>query len=201
MSLLNFINSRPSSHANHQRNKRPISRFFDIMKNMAKLYIMCGYPFSGKSSIAQLLVNKLGAVRVALDDINTERGIGVDVNLPITENEWLESYTICNNRMLDNLKAGKSVIADTVAYKRATRQALRALAKEANTNSTILYVDTPVEVVRKRWEQNRLHKTRLDVSDENFSEVIKNFEIPIEVEKAIKITQNINQKKILQLVA
>ena len=39
---------------------------------MNKLYILCGIPFSGKSTLAQALVTKFGYSKIDLDDIKFE---------------------------------------------------------------------------------------------------------------------------------
>src|SRR5438270_7956448 len=117
---------------------------------MAKLYILCGYPFAGKSTLAKALINKYGFIRVAIDNINSELGVGKDFDKEITPEEWQRTYDVYHDRIANNLKAGKSVIADTVAHTRESRDGLRKIAQESNAETVILYVNTPLEVVKER---------------------------------------------------
>ena len=156
---------------------------------MAKLYILCGYPFAGKSTIAKALINKYGFVRVAIDDIKKEQGIVDNVSEEITAEELQGVYDIYQDRIVNNLKSGKSVITDTVAHTRESRDGLRKIAKENNAETVILYVNTPLDIVKERWMKNRNTQERNDVLDKDFNSVVNNFEVPGNDEN-VKIVSN-----------
>ena len=73
------------------------------------LYIMCGCPFAGKTTLALALVRQLGLRRVAIDDINEERGIWDDV-VGLTPDEWATTYAEAHRRIDALLAEGHAVI-------------------------------------------------------------------------------------------
>ncbi len=167
---------------------------------MAKLYILCGYPFAGKSTIARSLIKKFGLVRVALDDINSERGIGKDSHREITSDEWQGTYDIYHNRIVHNLQEGNSVVTDTVGHTKKARNELRKLAKNNNAEAIILYVATPFDIVKERWLNNRQTKNRPDVRDNDFNRVVNDFEIPNTDEDVVTITPDMEIEEIYKLI-
>lgn len=56
-----------------------------------RLYIMCGPPFAGKSTLARALAARLRLALISIDAINTERGLGIHV-APIAPEEWDGTY-------------------------------------------------------------------------------------------------------------
>lgn len=168
---------------------------------MPKLYILCGYPFAGKSTIARELVSRLHLTRIALDDINAERGIGVDLRQSIPADEWEVTYDIYRNRIIANLRAGKSVITDTVAHKKENRDSLSQLAIDNHAEPIILYVATPLEVVEARWQANRQTHQRADVRDDSFYDVVEQFEEPTSDENPVTITPAMSTEDVLQIIS
>ncbi len=81
--------------------------------NKQRLYILCGLPFSGKSTLAKELVRQFGWVRVDLDQINSERGLGGLGNDDISNNDWRITYQMSYDAVDKALKEGKTVINDT----------------------------------------------------------------------------------------
>ncbi len=50
---------------------------------MPRVYILCGLPFAGKTTLARTLAQHLDLPRVSIDEINGERGLGFDnITLP-----------------------------------------------------------------------------------------------------------------------
>lgn len=167
---------------------------------MATLYILCGYPFAGKSTIARALIKKYGFVRVAIDDIKRKQGIGNDIDKEIAPEELQKTYDIYHDRIMSNLKLGKSVITDTVAHTRESRDGLRKIAKENNAETVILYVNTPLNKVKKRWMKNRTTQERNDVLDKDFNSVVNDFEVPGNDENVTIISNDMPIEKIYKLI-
>ena len=55
------------------------------------LYIMCGLPFAGKTTLAKEMVKQLGIERVSIDEINGERGVWND-ETGMSPEEWTKTY-------------------------------------------------------------------------------------------------------------
>ncbi len=62
-----------------------------LILNEPCLYILCGLPFAGKTTLARALERQLGLALVGLDAINTARGVGLHGEA-ISPEEWDETY-------------------------------------------------------------------------------------------------------------
>jgi predicted kinase len=145
---------------------------------MTNLFIMCGYPFSGKSTIATRLVTERSVRRVSVDQINEELEIGGNPELPITAAEWDRTYALFFVRVGELLNASISVVADTAGYSFSERQQLRDIGTLAGASVVVIHVKVSEEVARERLAHNRQTPTRHDVRDSDFENVIANFEAP-----------------------
>jgi predicted kinase len=157
---------------------------------MAKLYILCGYPFAGKSTIAKALIERYGFVRIALDEIKSE----------FEGDDLQKAYDTYRDRIIFNLKAGRNVITDTVAHTRESRNGLKKIAADCDADPVILFIDTPIDVVKDRWMQNRVKKERVDVTDEEFNYVTSNFEVPEKEKNVITVSNDMKIEEIYRLI-
>ena len=55
------------------------------------VYLLCGLPFAGKTTLAKALEDWLGVTRVALDEINTKTGFGNE-ETGLSPEEWTATY-------------------------------------------------------------------------------------------------------------
>ncbi len=62
------------------------------------LYILCGVPFSGKTTVATALADWLDINRVAIDDINNERNVWDD-ETGMSPEEWTRTYDEAYRRL------------------------------------------------------------------------------------------------------
>src|SRR3989338_2990996 len=56
------------------------------------LYILCGLPFAGKTTLVEELVKRFGWTGVDLDEINTNRRLGIHGNDVISVKDWKITY-------------------------------------------------------------------------------------------------------------
>ncbi len=142
-----------------------------------RLYILCGLPFAGKSTLARALAGRFGWVIISIDAINHERGLGLNGE-PITLEQWDETHAEAYHRLGEALAAQQTVIFDAVSYTRAQRDELRASAALHGVSTRVIFLDTPADVCRGRWLANRAAGVRYDVRDEDFEHVVTRFESP-----------------------
>ena len=150
-----------------------------------KLIVVCGLSFAGKSTLADAICAAFEYPQVDVDETRTDL-YGSDIHDEDLEpEEWTRIYTETDNRILTHLRNGESVVDASRNFRQAERKHARTLADRMKVEVLIVYVDTPEAIVRQRWAENRIKKTRRDVSDKGFEEIIAATEPPIAPEKAI----------------
>ncbi|MCD4511961.1 AAA family ATPase [Brucella pseudogrignonensis] len=94
------------------------------------LIIFGGLPGSGKSTIAQSLASQINAVYLRIDSIEQAiRSSGIlSPSAGVGPAGYMATYRVAT----DNLRLGRSVIADSVNPLEITRTAYRRVAKEAD---------------------------------------------------------------------
>ena len=163
--------------------------------NRQYLYILCGLPFAGKTTLAKELVKRCGFVRVDLDEINSERGLGGLGNNDLSDKDWKITYQESYHRVDKALQQGQTVINDTANFTKEQRDKLRVIAQKYGIPTKVIYVNISDHLARNRWQDNRLTKARYDVKDEDFAEVADNFQIPTADENIIYYDQTIPLEK------
>jgi predicted kinase len=148
---------------------------------------MCGLPFSGKSIAARRLAAVQDADIVELDAINTELGIGLS-SMPITPDEWSQSYKESYSRLHRLLVAGRSAIFDATNFTRVQRDEVRQLAKDVGSDAVVVYVRLTRAEAQGRLLENRVKHRRHDLRDEDFAQVADNFEEPGDDEVTIFVS-------------
>ncbi len=140
---------------------------------MATLFIMCGLPFSGKTYLAKRIAERFGIVGISYDELWRE------VNEKESRNpSWEELCLIAESRIAAELKADRSIVYDTLNDTVGNREKLRKVAESVGGKAIIVYANTPLEVVRQRYSENKNSKERHDVPEDKIQEAIDRFEPP-----------------------
>ncbi len=134
-----------------------------------KLYILCGIPFSGKTTLAKRMAEKLSFFRIDLDEVKFDLFGPNILDTQIDQSGWDKVYTEMYRRIKQSLIAGKTVVHDTGNFTRQDRGKVQAIAKELGIETITIFVNIP--------------KTRFDVADEDFQSTVKELEPPDENEK------------------
>ncbi len=151
---------------------------------MQRVYILCGLPFAGKTTLAKLLIQRLDLVRVSIDEINDVRGLGAN-NSEISLEDWDITYAESYRQLAVYLRTGRSVIYDAANFTRAERDNARVVANQCGSDARVIYVTTPEASVRQRWLENRVTHIRNDIRDDYFEIGISQFEPPAEDEHVL----------------
>lgn len=139
---------------------------------------MFGLPFSGKTTLAQKVADRLDAKLLAYDW--TWARIKPPEQVPELDNveEWNEVLDVVYQDIKDELAKGRSVVFDHINHTLKDRDNLRRLAQEAGVRSAIIYLDVPLEVTQKRRAENLITKHRHDVSSVNLEKVYRVWQKP-----------------------
>src|SRR5712692_1364493 len=156
-----------------------------VTTNEPCLYILCGLPFTGKTTLARAFERQLGIALVELDDINRVRGVGLHGEA-ISPEEWDGTYAEAYRQLDTFLAAGQSVLFDAASFTKAQRDFLRTLAGKRWASSLVIYLDVSEAEARQRWLQNRATGARYDVRDEDFAQVATLFEPPTQEEQVVR---------------
>ncbi|MCL2794257.1 MAG: ATP-binding protein [Microbacteriaceae bacterium] len=140
------------------------------------LTVMCGLSFSGKSTFAALLAERLDAEIISLDAINAERGLDGGQGIPLEE--WGRTNDIGHARAATALQAGRAVVVDDTGSPRFIREGWREVAASARASFSIVWVQIDAERQRERLLANRAEQQRHDVIDEVMAAHVDGFEDP-----------------------
>ncbi len=147
------------------------------------LVLMCGLPFSGKSTLARAIVEHAGCAYISLDEINRERGLGFGGDgIPVEE--WERTHAAALERLRTRLPQGDVVLDDTCCY-RWIRDRYRVLAADLGIPTRVIHLDVSAEVISQRMQENRTTGSRRNVREDIFDKVADSFEVPGDDEDVI----------------
>ena len=146
---------------------------------MAKVYVMCGLPGSGKTTIARHIAADLDAVVISSDSIREELygDESVQGNPSVVFNTL---YNRAHAAIDDNL----SVILDATNVKKRDRA--RVFQEFPDNEIAAFVINTPVEVCKQRNEE----RERV-VPEYVIDRMAKSFEMPTHEEGFVKIYQHV----------
>lgn len=150
---------------------------------MSTLYLMCGLPFSGKSTVAKAIVEHIGCDYISLDDINHQRGLGFGGD-GIPGDEWERTHQIAIHLLSKSLRTSDAILDDTCCF-RWIRDRFRNCADSAGASTCVIYIGVERETVAVRMKENEVTNVRHGIKDEIFESTAKNFEPPDEDENVI----------------
>lgn len=149
------------------------------------LYILCGVPFAGKTTLASRLAETRHMHHIQVDAIRRERGIGLAGQL-ISEAEWEEVFAESYRRMAAALELGEDVVFDATNYSRSVRDHLRMLSDRQGASTAVIFVAIDADTANSRRQQNEAAPQRDHVGDDEFREVVRDFQEPAEDEHVLR---------------
>ena len=146
---------------------------------MAKVYVMCGLPGSGKTTIAHQIAADLDAVVISSDSIREE--LYGDESVQGQPSVVFDAlYSRAHAVIDDNL----SVILDATNIKKRDRA--RVFQEFPDNEIAAFVINTPVEVCKQRnGERERV------VPEYVIDRMAKSFEVPTREEGFVKIYQHV----------
>jgi predicted kinase len=140
------------------------------------LYILCGLPFSGKTTLARALANQCGFVHLDLDALARTKDLLPEEG--INDEQWSDVFREVYEQLMILLKSGKSVVFDAVNYDRVGRNRLREIAQQSDSVVHIIYFKISIREIEQRRQANQAHHERPSVRDQDFAALDAEFESP-----------------------
>ncbi len=151
------------------------------------LFILCGYPYAGKSFIARQIVEDTGIACVSIDEIFHAKGFDWTSNRLPDAAAWEQIFNESYAKTREFLSIGKNVLYDSTNQTVAGRDKLREVARSVGAEAYVIYVHTSVERVWERWEASVKSEDRHNVSKDLVEETIAMFEVPTEQENVLRV--------------
>src|SRR5215213_4896343 len=150
-----------------------------------RLFLMLGYPGSGKSTFAKLLASQTGAVRINSDEIRRRMFAKVDD----IKNPGLNPYVF---GALDYaaeaiLRAGYSAIYDANNNRLSERDKSRAIADQFAVPTIVVWIKTPLEVAKQREVERQKEGNYLAIPEARYNHIAGALEKPYPHERVIAI--------------
>jgi predicted kinase len=113
------------------------------------LYILCGLPGAGKTTLAAAIARTRDIANISLAHIKADEGFFVsDHDVP--DADWTGILDVVHASLLMPLRLGRDVIFDANNLTRERRDDLRNLAASRNFASKLIYVAIPEKTARER---------------------------------------------------
>lgn len=162
---------------------------------MSYLYIICGIAFSGKSTLARKIAERTGSKLIAFDKLWIEK----DKVNPVSKGDegWRFIRKVGQEEVAKALQEGSSVVYDDNNIRFEHREELREVARRLNARPVVVYLNTPMEVIKEREADNKMTGERHEVEPDNFQTVLEQLEVPTVSEDVLEFTPNMNMEKFL----
>ncbi len=132
---------------------------------MATLFMLCGLPGSGKTSLAKRL-EAHGALALSLDDWIVARGTDDELSEEVAQEQWQIAA--------EALKAGRDVVLDWGFDSRQERGDIRARAAAIGASARLVFLDLPKPELYRRLAMREWPS----VSAEDLDRWSREFEVP-----------------------
>lgn len=153
------------------------------------LYVLCGIPYAGKSTLTKELVKRFGFKVTSMDEVMDEKHMDSET---MTQEDWNEVYSEGYERLKKNLQEGSSTILDLGNLKRSERNTARAIAESLGAGSKLIYINTPVEEIMARRSRNQETRERGHLEEVSMKRALDMFQEPTEDENPIVYNQETN---------
>lgn len=157
---------------------------------------MCGLAFAGKSTLARKIAKYTGSKFIAFDKLWAKK----EKERPISKDAkgWEFIRKVAKDKILKCLRRGTSVVYDDTNVRFEHREELRKVAKKAGSDSVVIYLSTPLEVIKAREHVNKATGERHEVEPKNFQIVLEQLEPPSSGENVLEFKPNTNIEEFLK---
>jgi len=149
------------------------------------LFLLLGYPGSGKSTFSKQLSTVRDIIRVNSDELRRYMYDDIEAIRNTKNNPAVFGALDYVTEQL--LSAGKSVLYDANNNRRRDRIASQKLAAKYDADIIIIWVKTPLETAKQREGERALEKNYVRIPAERYKQLIERLQEPEASERVIVI--------------
>src|SRR3954451_11269019 len=149
------------------------------------LYILCGLPFAGKTSLGRAIAAHTGGGGVSFDELYDAHGEEL-ARTRDSQAVWQAVRDLAGEQIAELLRRGISVVYDNTNFRVAHRDALRVIAQEAGGRATVVNVNTPLAAITARRQADARTRGREDITDTDLTYVLAQWEAPLPGENVVE---------------
>ncbi len=172
---------------------------YAIQFSRPTLWVFCGLPATGKSSLGEALGGTLSISSFMSDRIRKESQPDTDQHIiPFGQGLYRPGmrqrvYTKLLALAQETLKAGHSVILDATFSYRKWRDEVRRLSDDLDTNLVFVECLCSEKTIRSRLKRRETTSSLSDARFEHFSRILEDFELIVELPPEIHLKVNTEQ--------
>ena len=152
-------------------------------------YLLVGFPYSGKTTLAEELEKRLGFAHINIDQLKFGKGYTDVGDDDVPDLVWNEIFTEADKLIVKHLSEGKNLANEYAWITKEWRDRARKVAADAGFLTKVIYIKLPKEIIRKRWMENSKTNSRFHWPKEEFERNFKDFEEPTQDEDVIVYDQ------------
>ena len=165
-----------------------LSNIISLIQNSKNtLFILCGFPYAGKSFIAKQLLEQTDITFVSIDEIFHQHGFDWNSNTLPDTGAWEQIFNESYEQTKQALRGRNNVLYDSTNQTVASRNKLREIADVVGADTKVVFIKSPTETIWERWNENRKNPSRSVVNRDLIEMTIDMFEEPTEEEHVIVI--------------
>lgn len=153
-------------------------------------YLLVGFPYSGKTTLAKELEKRLGFARINIDELKFAKGYNDVGDNDVPDEVWDEIFNEADRLIVKHLSEGKNLANEYAWITKEWRDRARNAAKKHGFDTKIILIDVSIEEIKKRWLENKQTKERFHWPEKEFEQYLKDFERPTEDENVIIYDQS-----------
>lgn len=115
---------------------------------MRTLYLLCGMPFSGKTTLGKSLSRYSSSAYISLDKINEARGLYGGDGIPVEE--WEKTHSLAMQQLPNLMQSGQDIVVDDTSCFHWLRERWSNFVKQYRYQTIVVYLDIPIATIKKR---------------------------------------------------
>ncbi|MGL5077708.1 MAG: AAA family ATPase, partial [Waterburya sp.] len=119
---------------------------------MKSLYLLCGMPFSGKTTLGKSVAKYLDCPYISLDEINEARGLYGGDGIPVEE--WEKTHFLAMQQLHSLMPFEQNIVLDDTNCFRWLRDRFRDYGTQYGYQTTLIFLDVPLAEIWSRIKTN-----------------------------------------------